>query len=214
MKWKDAITGFRNFLRIEKSLSDNTVKAYTRDIASFITYLENNQKEHLSPLDVKKEDIQDFLIYLHREININETSQARRLSGLRAFYKYLLYEDIININPMDWIESPTITRKLPQVLSFEEILLIEDSMDVSKPEWFRNKAIVETLYACGLRVSELVNLKLSNLKFLDGFIIVRGKGDKQRIVPIGSYAIKLINLYINDIRTHLPIKKDMKIFSF
>jgi integrase/recombinase XerD len=214
MTWEEAIKGFKNFLRIDKSLSDNTLNAYTRDIISFVTYLENNQKEHLSPLDIKKEDIQDFLIYLHRERKISETSQARRLSGLRTFFKYLLYEDLVNINPMDLIESPTITRKLPQVLSFEEIVLIEDSMNVSKPEWFRNKAIVETLYVCGLRVSELVNLKLSNLKFADGFIIVRGKGNKQRIVPIGSYAIKLINLYINDIRIHLPVQKGHEDFVF
>lgn len=214
MEWEDAIKGFKNFLRIEKSLSNNTVNAYTRDVVSFVSYLDSNQKEHLSPLKIKKEDIQDFLIYLHRETQINETSQARRLSGLRAFYKYLLYEDIITINPMDLIESPTITRKLPLVLSFEEIELIEESMDVSKPEWFRNKAIVETLYACGLRVSELVNLKLSNLKFSDGFIIVRGKGNKQRIVPIGNYAIKLINLYVNDIRTHLPVQKGHEDFVF
>ena len=214
MTWEEAIKGFKNFLRIDKSLSDNTLNAYTRDVTSFVTYLENNQKEHLSPLDVKKEDIQNFLIYLHQKKKISETSQARLLSGLRTFFKYLLYEDLININPMDLIESPTITRKLPQVLSFEEIELIENSMDVSKPEWFRNKVIVETLYACGLRVSELVNLKLSNLKFADGFIIVLGKGNKQRIVPIGSYAIKLINLYINDIRIHLSVQKGHEDFVF
>lgn len=214
MTWEETIKGFIFFLQIDKSLSANTLNAYIRDVTSFVTYLENNQKKHLSPLDIKKEDLQDFLIYLHRETKISETSQARKISGLRAFYKYLLYEDIININPMDLIESPTITRKLPQVLSFEEIELIENSMDVSKPEWFRNKAIVETLYACGLRVSELINLKLSNLKFSDGFIIVLGKGNKQRIVPIGSYAIKLINLYINDIRIHLPINKGHEDFVF
>ena len=208
MEWKEAINGFRNFLRIEKSLSDNTVKAYIRDVQSFIGYLENNYKTNSSPLDIKKEDIQDYLIYLHRETNISEMSQARRLSGLRAFYKYLLYEDRINISPMELIESPTVTRKLPVVLSFEEIESIENTIDASKQEWFRNKAIIETLYACGLRVSELVNLKLSNLKFDDGFIIVRGKGDKQRIVPIGSYAIELIIRYIEDIRVHLPVKRE------
>lgn len=214
MTWEKAIKGFKTFLRIDKSLSDNTINAYTRDVTSFVTYLGNNQTEPLSPLDIKKEDIQDFLIYLHQEKKISETSQARQLSGLRTFFKYLLYEDLININPMDLIESPAITRKLPPILSFEEIVLIEDSMNVSKPEWFRNKTIVETLYACGLRVSELVNLKLSNLKFADGFIIVRGKGNKQRIVPIGSYAIKLINLYINDIRIHLPVQKGHEDFVF
>ena len=208
MEWEDAIRGFRNFLRIEKSLSDNTITAYLRDVHSLINYLEDNQKTNRSPLDITKEDIQDYLIYLHRETNISEMSQARRLSGLRAFYKYLLYEDSINVSPMEWIESPAITRKLPTVLSFEEIELIENTIDVSSPECFRNKAIIETLYACGLRVSELVNLKLSNLKFADGFIIVQGKGDKQRIVPIGTYAIKLMNHYINDIRVHLPIKQE------
>ena len=213
MDWEDAIKGFNNFLRIEKSLSNNTVNAYTRDVISFVDYLDENKKD-LSPLDIKRKDIQDFLIYLHRETPINETSQARRLSGLRAFYKYLLYEDKIDINPMDLIESPTITRKLPLVLSFEEIESIENIIDVSTPEGERNRAIIETLYACGLRVSELVNLKLSNLKFADGFILVRGKGDKQRIVPIGSYAIKLITLYVDGKRKHLPLQKGHEDFVF
>ena len=213
MTWENALSEFRSFLRIEKSLSENTLEAYIRDVTSFMVYLEDNTG-HSSPLTVKKEDIQDFLNYLNTDKEITETSQARYLSGLRAFFKYLLYEDKIESSPIDLISSPRIKRKLPEGLCIEEIERIGNSIDVSKPEGFRDKTIIETMYSCGLRVSELVNLKLSNLKFNDGFIIVQGKGDKQRLVPIGSYAIKLINHYKDEIRTHIPIKKGHEDFVF
>jgi len=213
MTWEEALSEFRSFLRIEKSLSENTIEAYLGDITSFMVYLEDN-KGYSSPLAVEKEDIQDFLNYLNEDKEFTETSQARRLSGLKAFYKYLLYEDKIDHNPMDLVEYPKVTRKLPEVLSVEEIELIENAIDVSKPEGHRNRAIIETLYSCGLRVSELVNLKLSNLKFNDGFIIVQGKGDKQRIVPIGNHAIKFIKLYTKGHRKQIDIKKGHKDFVF
>jgi len=214
LTWEEALSEFRNFLRIEKSLSENTLEAYTNDVISFVNYLENNLKGDVSPLEIKREVIQDYSTYLHVGIEINETSQARRLSGLKAFYKYLLYEDKIDQNPMDLVDYPKVTRKLPQTLNFEEIQLIEDLIDLSKPEGHRNKAIIETLYSCGLRVSELVNLKLSNLKFKDGFIIVQGKGDKQRLVPIGSYAISEIKHYVDGNRKKIEIKKGHEDFVF
>lgn len=207
MEWDDALKGFRNFLRLEKSLSGNTVEAYVRDVQTFVNYLEDSNTA-VSPLNIEREHIQNFLTYLNQEINISEASQARCMSGLRSFYKYLLYEGCLNVDPVELIEVPVVTRKLPTVLSFEEILSIEDVIDASTPEGFRNKAIIETLYACGLRVSELVNLKLSDLRFDDGFILVWGKGSKQRLVPIGSYAITLMGHYINDIRVHLPVQKE------
>jgi integrase/recombinase XerD len=216
MEWKEALVGFKQFLLIDKSLSANTLFSYMQDIKRLETYqqLKYPEIENPDPTTLKREDIPDFFIYLNKEKQISENSQARCLSGIRAFYKYLLYEDKITYNPFEFADSPTITRKLPVVLSFEEIEQIENAMDVSKPERFRDKAIIETLYACGLRVSELINLKFSNLHFNDGFISVEGKGNKQRIVPIGRYAVTLINLYVHDIRTHLKIAKGHESYIF
>lgn len=202
---------FKNFLRIDKGLSENTIEAYLDDVLALEKYINNEEK---FPLKVSLEDIPDFLQYLGTEKNIKETSQARRLSGIRAFYKYLLYEDLIPHSPFDLIELPKLARKLPQILSFEEIERIEDAFDLSKKENFRNKAIIETLYSCGLRVSEAVNLKISNLHFQQEFIIVEGKGNKQRLVPVGSYARKLIDMYIDSYRVHLPIQKGHEDYVF
>ena len=214
MNWENALLGFKHFLLIDKSLSNNTLDAYLRDMKSFQNFLEDSFFGIFNPDAVKIEHVQQFLIYLNENKLMNENSQARCLSGIRAFYRYLVYEDVIQYNPLDLVESPRIMRKLPQILSFEEIELIEKAMDVSTNEGFRNKAMIETLYSCGLRVSELVNLKLSNLRFRDGVIFVHGKGNKQRIVPIGKYAVKLINLYINDIRVHLNIQKGHEEYVF
>ena len=203
--------GFKNFMRIDKGLSDNTIEAYLDDVSALEEYISNSGK---SLLTVTIEDIPDFLHYLNEKKNLNESSQARRLSGIRAFYKYLLYEDLIPYNPFDLIESPKLARKLPQILSFEEIERMGNAFDLSKQENFRNKAIIETLYACGLRVSELVNLKISNLHFRQKFIKVTGKGNKQRLIPIGKYARKLITIYINTIRVHLPIQKEHEDYIF
>jgi integrase/recombinase XerD len=205
----DLLLNFKNFLRIDKGLSDNTIEAYLYDVSVLENYI---SKQGESLLTVTLEDIPGFLQSLNEKIN--ETSQARRLSGIRAFYKYLLYEDLILNNPFDLIESPKLTRKLPQTLSFEEIERIEEAFDLSKPENFRNKTIIETLYSCGLRVSEVVNLKKSNLFFKQDFITVIGKGDKQRLVPIGSYAKKLIIMYIDSYRVHLPIQKGHEDYVF
>jgi integrase/recombinase XerD len=214
MKWESALRGFKQFLLIDKSLSNNTLEAYLRDVKSFQNYLEEIFAPIPNPDAIKIEQVQQFLIYLNDNKLMNENSQARCLSGIRAFYNYLAYEDVIKYNPLDLVESPRIMRKLPQVLSFEEIEMIENAMDVSIRENFRNKAMIETLYSCGLRVSELVNLKLSNLRFKDEIIFVHGKGNKQRIVPIGKYAIKLIKLYIKTIRTDLKIQKGQEDYVF
>ena len=214
MEWKEALVGFKNFLLIDKSLSENTLEAYLRDVNSFLQYFNDNSYEIPNPAEIKIEHVQEFLIYLNDNKLMSESSQARCLSGIRSFYKYLLYEDVIDYNPLELVKSPSIVRKLPQVLSFEEIEMIENTLDVSIPENFRNKAMIETLYSCGLRVSELVNLKLSNLRFEDEIIFVHGKGDKQRVVPIGHYAIKLIDLYIKDIRINLKIKKGHEDYVF
>ena len=214
MNWEDALLGFKQFLLIDKSLSNNTLEAYLRDVKSFQEYLEENFMSIPPPAEIKIEHVQQFLIYLNEKRLMSENSQARCLSGIRAFYKYLLYEDAIKYNPLELVESPRIMRKLPQVLSFEEIEIIENAMDASTPEGFRNKAMIEAMYSCGLRVSELVNLKLSNLRFKDDIIFVHGKGNKQRIVPIGGYAIKLIKLYLNDIRVHIKIQKGHEDYVF
>ncbi|MDR2408994.1 MAG: tyrosine recombinase XerD [Bacteroidales bacterium] len=214
MDWEDACKGFEFFLLIDKSVSSNTNLAYIHDVKLLQEYLEEKTETPPPPTELKIEHIQGFMIYLNEDKHISENSQARCLSGIKSFYKYLLYEDVINYNPLELAESPKSIRKLPQVLSFEEIEQIENSFDLSKPEQFRDKTIIETLYACGLRVSELVNLGLSNLYFADNIIQVKGKGNKQRIVPIGRYAIKLINLYVNDIRIHLKIAKGHEDYVF
>jgi len=211
MSQTDLLSNFKDYLRIDKGLSDNTITAYLYDVSLLMEYLEERD---ISPLKTTVDDIPPFLQNLNDKHCMNEASQARCLSGLRAFYKYLHYEDLIAYNPFELIESPKLARKLPQTLSFEEIEKIENAFDLSKPENFRDKTIIETLYSCGLRVSEAVNLKISNLYFPQDFIMIIGKGDKQRIVPIGSYAKKLITMYIDDIRVHLPIQKGHEDFVF
>jgi len=212
MLWDNLISGFKSFLQIDKGLSGNTIEAYLHDVSLLQKHL---QRQGISsPFQVKMEDISFFLHELNNKKAMNESSQARCLSGVRAFYKYLLHEDLIGYNPFELIESPKLTRKLPQILSFEEIEAIEGAFDLSKPENFRDKTMIETLYSCGLRVSELVNLKLSNLRFKEGIIFVYGKGNKQRIVPIGRYAIKLINLYIKEYRVHIKIQKGHENYLF
>jgi integrase/recombinase XerD len=214
MEWEKALAGFEHFLVIDKSLSDNTKSAYLHDVKSLQQYFKEVGYPLPKPDKLKIEHIQGFINYMNEDKHISENSQARCLSGIKSFHKYLLYEDAIKYNPLDLIESPKIIRKLPQVLSFEEIEQIENAMDVSIPEHFRDKTMIETLYSCGLRVSELVNLRLSNLHFMEEIILVEGKGNKQRIVPIGAYAIKLINIYVNDIRTHMKIAKGHEDYVF
>jgi len=204
MKWSHAIRDYEHYLRIERGLSDNSIINYSLDIQRLIKYLEENDIRS-TPIAIEKDMLKQF-IYETAKL-VNARSQARIISGLKSFFNYLIFEDYRETNPMELIEAPKIGRKLPDTLSLEEIDSIIAQVDLSKPEGERNKAIIETLYGCGLRVSELIDLKLSNLFFDEGFISVTGKGDKQRFVPIGEITQKYINIYKNEIRIHLDIKK-------
>lgn len=192
MGWKAAIDDYINFIRVEKSLSGNSVSAYKHDVEMFMVYADSIGVE---PENITMKQIQEFLNHVD-ESGLNKRTQARILSGIRGFFKYLMIEEVIDIDPTELIEGPKIGRKLPEILSIKEIDDIEASIDLSKPEGQRNKTMIETLYSCGLRVSELVNLKLTDLFFDQGFVKVLGKGSKERLVPIGEKAIKEINLYI------------------
>lgn len=219
--WEADKNGYKAHLQLEKSLSDNSVEAYLHDIELFTAWMQDIN-EMKSPQQVKLKDIEAFVRWISEKGNSKQSkakvkpaniktgmlpgSQARIISGIKSFFKYCLQEQIITIDPTTLLESPKLKRSLPDVLSFEEIESIINSIDLSKPEGGRNKAILETLYSCGLRVTEAVNLRISCL-FLDvGFIRVIGKGDKERLVPIGSDAVKYINIYRNDIRVHLNVK--------
>src|ERR1700742_2454595 len=201
--WEPYKKGFKAWLQLEKSLSDNSVEAYLRDIDKLTQYLQTTAS--LVPPDaVELKDLQKFLQWVG-EMGLHATSQARILSGIRSFYKYCYIEQIVKKDPTTLLESPKLKRALPDVLSFDEIENIIGRIDLSKPEGGRNKAILETMYSCGLRVSEVVNLRLSCLYLDVGFIRVLGKGDKERLVPIGRPAIKYINIYKKDIRVHIPV---------
>jgi integrase/recombinase XerD len=199
--WESYKKGFKAYLQLEKSLSDNTVDAYLRDIEKLTDYLQE-VKNLKTPADVGLKDFEKFLKWI-AELGMTATSQARIISGIRAFYKYLTLENIITKDPTMLLEAPKLKRALPDVLSFEEIEKIISQIDLSKPEGGRNKAILETMYSCGLRVSEVVNLRISYLHLDVGFIRVIGKGDKERLVPVGRSAVKYINIYKNKIRVHV-----------
>jgi integrase/recombinase XerD len=202
--WKAYKKGFKAWLQLEKSLSDNSVEAYLHDIEKLTQFL-ILQKQEKEPSELTLKDLEKFVRWIN-ELGMTVASQSRIISGLRSFYKYCQLEQISASNPTLLLEAPKTLRKLPDVLNFEEIEQIIAAIDLSKPEGGRNKAILETLYSSGLRVSEVVNLRISQLFFDVGFIKVIGKGDKERLVPIGRDAIKYINLYLQNIRTHLIIK--------
>ena len=202
--WDAYKKGYKAYLQLEKSLSDNSVEAYLHDIEKLTGWIQVTN-ELKTPDEIVLKDLEHFIRWIS-ELGMTPGSQARIISGLRSFFKYCLVEQIITIDPSALLESPKLKRALPDVLSFEEIETIIGKIDLSKPEGGRNKAILETLYSCGLRVTEAVNLRLSCL-FLDvGFIRVIGKGDKERLVPIGSDAAKYINIYRNDIRVHIKVQ--------
>ncbi len=204
MNWKQALKDYEHYLKIERGLAQNSVHNYILDIQKLIQFLEqHNIKE--SPIQLSKNRVQQF-VYEVAKI-VNPRSQARIISGLKSFFNYLVFEDYREDNPMELIESPKIGRKLPDTLSEEEINNLIKAIDLSKPEGERNRAIIETLYGCGLRVSELITLKISDLYFDEDFIKVTGKGDKQRFVPISSINKKYITIYSNEIRVHLNIQK-------
>jgi integrase/recombinase XerD len=202
--WEAYKKGYKAFLQLEKSLSDNSVEAYLHDIEKLTTWIQ--QTEHLkTPQQIVLKDLENFIRWIS-ELGMTPGSQARIISGLRSFFKYCLQEQIITTSPAMLLESPKLKRSLPDVLSFEEISAMINCIDLSKSEGGRNKAILETLYSCGLRVTEAVNLRISCLHLDLGFIRVIGKGDKERLIPIGSDAAKYIEIYKNDIRIHLSIK--------
>ena len=205
MDWRSAIKGFQAYLKLEKGLSDNSIEAYSRDIEKlqqFADSLPNSLKPEAFTLN----DLRQFINWVN-ELGMIPSSQARILSGIKSFYKYLLAEDMIRNNPAELLESPKKMRKLPDTLSYQDINKLIEAIDLSKSDGTRNKAIIEVLYSCGLRVSELTELKLSNLYLEIEFVKVIGKGNKERLVPIGGEAIKALKLWIEHDRVHIPIKK-------
>lgn len=206
--WDAYKKGFKSWLQLEKSLSDNSVEAYLRDIDKLTTFLIATQ-QNKSPESIAIKDLQLFIQWIG-ELGMTATSQARIVSGIRSFYKYCLTEQIVTNDPSTLLDTPKTKRALPDFLSFEEIENIIAQIDLSKPEGGRNKAILETMYSCGLRVSEVINLKISCLYLDIGFIRVIGKGDKERLVPIGTDAIKYINIYKNEIRVHATPQKNQE----
>ncbi len=201
--WEIYKKGFRAYLQLEKSLSENSVEAYLHDIDKFTQFLSFSNPD-INPGQAKLKHLEKFLQWIS-ELGMTPSSQSRIISGLRNFYKYCLQEQISTTDPTALLETPKLIKHLPDVLSFAEIESISGSIDASTPEGTRNKAIIETLYSCGLRVSELVNLRLSCLYFDVGYIRIIGKGDKERLVPVGTPAIKYINIYRQNIRLHVPV---------
>jgi integrase/recombinase XerD len=203
--WEPYKKGFKAYLQLEKSLSDNSVEAYLRDVEKLTEYLLAT-KTMKNPSEIELKDLQTFVKWV-AELGMTATSQARIISGIRGFYKYCLLEDISKTDPSTLLDAPKTVRLLPDTLSFEEIESMIAAIDLSKAEGHRNKAMLETMYSCGLRVSETVNLQLSCLFFNDGYVKVIGKGDKERLIPIGRDAIKYINIYRETNRKQVEIKK-------
>ena len=210
MSWENSIKEFKYYLKVERSLADNSVNAYIRDIRKLADFC---SKIKVDELNISVNEIREFIAYLNSK-NISARSQARIISGVKAFFKYLIIEDYITNDPTMLIENPKIGLKLPEVLSVDEIELIISSIDLSNKQGERNRAILETLYSCGLRVTELINLKISNINFKEGYIKVIGKGDKERLTPIGSNALKYISIYVNEVRIHQKISKNHEDFVF
>lgn len=204
MNWNPFIKSYQSYLKIERGLSKNTIDNYTFDIERFTHYLESNEIG-VSPLKITEEHVQQFIYIVSKEVNAR--SQARIISGLKSFFSYLIFEDYRSDTPMELIEGPRLGRKLPDTLSVADIDRLISAIDLTKPEGERNRAILETLYGCGLRVSELVSLKISDLYFDEGFIKITGKGNKQRFVPISLVTQKFILLYQDCIRSQLNIQK-------
>ena len=206
MKWEDSKKGYENYLRLEKSLSQNSIAAYINDINKLVDFLDANFKK-IAPEKVKLSHLKSFVEWLN-DRGVSPRTQARTISGIKSFFKYLLIEGKITSDPTALLESPKIGRKLPDILAMEEIDTLIEAVDLEKAEGQRNKAMLETLYSCGLRVSELVNLKITNLFFEQGFVKIEGKADKERLVPVSKRAIEEINKYLNGYRKTLKISKE------
>ncbi len=203
--WQSYINGFQAYLQLERSMSGNTIEAYLRDIGKLVQYLEIHQLT-VSPEKITLDLLRDMLRWLN-DLGLDVRSQARLISGIKTFYKYLLIEDLITSDPTDLLEAPRLSRKIPEVLTYDEIRRMTEAIDHSEPHGLRNRAIIETLYACGLRVTELTTLRITNLYLDIGFVKVLGKNDKERLVPIGEEAVKHIGYYVEGVRRHLKIKK-------
>lgn len=201
--WNTYKNGYKIFLQLEKSLSDNSVAAYTNDVEKFIQFLEIKDMK-ITPAEVKMSHLSELIRWL-AELGMTASSQSRIISGLRSFFNYCMQEKIVTEDPTILLETPRLSKKLPDILSFSEIEMISNAIDVSTAEGARNKAMVEMLYSCGLRVSELINLQITGLYLEIGFIKVHGKGDKERLVPMGSIAVKQVTNYLQNIRVHFPV---------
>ncbi len=212
MDWQIAKKGFKNYLKLERSLAKHSIDAYLRDIDKICQFLEANDNP-LTPLQVQTKDLKELLVWVNN-LGMLATSQARLISGIKAFYKYLVMEDFLKQSPAELIEAPRTVRKLPDVLTVLEIEELIGALDLSKPENTRNKAMLETLYSCGLRVSELIGLRLSNFYPEEEFIKITGKGNKERLVPIGSTAIRNLEIYRDTVRNKLAIFKGNEDFVF
>src|SRR5690554_4611453 len=211
MDWKQTISDYKYYLRIERGLSENSVESYGLDIWKLVNYLKQHQFQHIF-VDIEPNTLHDFIYQVTKSLSAR--SQARLISGLKSFFSYLIFEDYRKDDPTALIETPKLGRKLPNILSIDEIDLLISSIDLSTPEGERNRCMLETLYSCGLRATELISLKISELYFEEGFIRVQGKGNKQRFVPIAPTAIKYITIYKNKIRSHISIKKGHEDFLF
>jgi integrase/recombinase XerD len=206
--WDSQIKQFGTYLKLERSLSQNSIEAYVHDVEMLHQFLEL-KKQKATPFNLTAKHLRDFLQYIN-ELGMSAYSQARILSGIKAFYKYLLFEELIEKDPTALIEGPKLGRKLPDTLSYPEIEKLFDAIDLSTPEGGRNRAMLEVLYSSGLRVSELVELRINNIHFDAGFLRVIGKGNKERLVPIGRDAMKYLKIYLDDIRGKLPNKPAKK----
>lgn len=205
MKWQAAIKDYTNYLRIERGLSANTIQNYQLDVEKLVRWLDKHQVSK-SPVTIAEDQLQEFIYHVAK--TMNPRSQSRIISGLKGFFNYLIFENYRKTNPLELIEAPKVGRKLPDTLSQEEINLLIATVDLSSPQGERNRAMLETLYSCGLRVSELTDLKISGLFFDEGFIQVSGKGNKQRFVPIAPQTQKYIEIYLKEVRVHENIKSE------
>jgi integrase/recombinase XerD len=212
VNWDLHIKHFKNYLTLERSLSANSIEAYVHDVVLLKQFLELSKMD-ISPLTLTPKHVQKFLQHIN-ELGMSAYSQARILSGLKAFYKYMLFEELITKDPTELIEGPRLGRKLPDTLSFHEIESLLEAIDLSKAEGARNRALIETLYSSGLRVSELVSLKIDHIYFDIGFLRVIGKGNKERLVPIGKSALKYLKIYLEEVRFHTTVKKGFDSFVF
>ncbi|MBX2946340.1 MAG: site-specific tyrosine recombinase XerD [Cyclobacteriaceae bacterium] len=210
--WDLHIKHFGHYLKLERSLSENSIAAYVHDVELLKQYIELN-KLKVTPLTIAPKHLQLFLQYIN-ELGMSAYSQARILSGIKGFYKYLMFEELIEKDPTELIEGPKIGRKLPDTLNVAEIEQLLEAIDLSRPEGARSRAMLEVLYSSGLRVSELVELKINNIYFDVGFLRVIGKGNKERLVPLGRSAMKHLKIYLEEVRVHMPVKKGFEPFVF